>query len=70
MGGDMIINIDKSISIAAEYRRLGNGKYKGVLVQSLVSRFSTDHFELPCAIDRDTQEEALRDAEALAEKYS
>jgi hypothetical protein len=66
----MIINIDKNVSIAAEYRRLENGKYKGVLVQSLVSRFSTDHFELPCAMDRDTREEALRDAEALAEKYS
>ena len=66
----MVINIEKNVSIAAEYRRVGNGKYRGVFVQSLVSRFSTDHFELPCAFDRDTREEALRDAEALAEKYS
>lgn len=68
--GKMTFNSDQKVSITAEYRRLDNGKYKGIVVQSLISRFSTDHFELPCAADRDTEEEALRDAKALVEKYS
>jgi hypothetical protein len=55
-------------SIAAEFRRLENGKYRGVVVQSLVGRFSIDEFEVHCALERNTEDEALKDAQNLAER--
>jgi molecular chaperone DnaK (HSP70) len=61
-------SIKTRISTVAEYRRLGNGKYQGVIVQSSIGRFSSDDFEFFCESARDSKEDALKDARALAEK--
>jgi hypothetical protein len=55
----------ENITISAEYRHLPNGRYKGVIVRSLIGRFSNDEFELYCQNERATEDEALRDAKAL-----
>jgi hypothetical protein len=55
----------ENISISAEYRHLPNGRYRGVVVRSLIGRFSNDEFELYCANERETEDEALKDANAL-----
>jgi hypothetical protein len=56
---------DEQISVAAEYRRLANGRYVGVVTQSLAGRFSSDTFELACPDERESKSEALMDAEFL-----
>ena len=56
--------------LTAECRRLPNGRYMGVAVQSLIGRFSADAFERPCLEERDSEEEALRDAETLIRRGS
>lgn len=58
----------QNISLSAEYRPLPNGRYKGVIVRSLIGRFSNDEFELYCQNERDTEDEALTDAKALLSK--
>lgn len=58
----------QNISISAEYRPLPNGRYKGVIVRSLIGRFSNDEFELYCQNERDTEDEALTDAMDLLSK--
>jgi hypothetical protein len=55
----------KNVSISAEYRHLPNGRYRGVIVRSLIGRFSNDEFEVYCANERETEDEALKDAKAL-----
>ena len=59
---------NETFSIEAEYRRLSNGKYVGVVTQSLVGRISTDTFELICPNERDSAHEALWDAQMLIQE--
>jgi len=45
-----------------EYQNLGNGKYRGVIVWSLIGRLSNDDVERFCEYERETKEQALNDA--------
>ena len=45
-----------------EYQYLRNGKYRGVIVWSLIGRFSNDDVERFCEFERETKEQALNDA--------
>jgi hypothetical protein len=45
-----------------EYRYLRNGRYRGVIVWSLIGRFSDDDVERFCEHERETKEQALNDA--------
>lgn len=56
------------VLVSAEYRLLKNGKYQGVVVQSLIGRISSDNFEFPCVNEYPTKEEALREAKQVVEK--
>jgi hypothetical protein len=55
-------------SIVAKSRRLENGKYSGVVVQSVGGRLAIDEFEVHCTYQYETQGEAIIDAERLANK--
>lgn len=56
---------NEQLVIAAEYRRLSNGRYIGVVTQSLAGRISFDSYELDCPEERESKSEALRDAESI-----
>jgi hypothetical protein len=45
-----------------EYRYLHNGKYRGVIVWSLIGRLSDDDMERDCEHERETKKQALNDA--------
>jgi hypothetical protein len=53
-------------SVTAEYQYLSNGKYRGVVVRSLIGRFSSDGFEFHCVTERNSKDEAVSDAKNLA----
>jgi hypothetical protein len=55
----------EQVFVAAEYRRLSNGRYIGVVTQSFAGRISFDTFELDCPEERESKSEALRDAESI-----
>jgi hypothetical protein len=61
---------NEQLIVGAEYRRLSNGRYRGVVTQSLAGRISFDTFELDCPEERDSKSEALRDAETLINRSS
>ena len=56
---------NEQVFVAAEYRRLSNGRYIGVVTQSLAGRISFDTFELDCPEERESKSEALMDAESI-----
>jgi hypothetical protein len=58
----------KQASIVAKFRRLENGKYSGVVVQSVAGHLAIDEFEVHCTHQFETQGEAIIDAERLANK--
>jgi hypothetical protein len=65
-----LLNSKEKLSVAAEYSRSKNGKYRGVVVESLTGRFSSDVFEIHCESERDSKEEAIRDASEFIERRS
>ena len=62
----MAFQPENRLAISAECRRLANGRYKGVVVRSIIGRFSADDFQVECVNERDSKEEAMRDARDLA----
>jgi hypothetical protein len=65
-----LLNSNEELSVTAECSFLKNGKYRGVVVESLTSRFSVDNFEIHCENERDSKEEAIRDATEFVERRS
>jgi len=72
-----IINLDQGyavsnepVYVAAEYKRLSNGRYIGVVMHSLAGRISFDTFELACLMERESKSEALRDAGSVIKHNS
>jgi hypothetical protein len=63
-----ILNSNQNFSVTTEYFRLENGKYRGVVVESLIGRFSADSFEIHCENMHASKEEALEDANRFVER--
>jgi hypothetical protein len=63
------MNIRGTRLVEADVERLENGKYRGFVIISLPDQGTHDEIELLCDNERDTVEEALSDAEALAAEH-
>jgi hypothetical protein len=55
--------------VEADVQRLENGKYRGFVIISLPDQGNHGEMEFLCDTERDTVEEALSDAEALAAEH-
>ena len=64
----MALTSYERISMSAEWRRLANGRYKGVVVRTIIGCFSADDFEMDCIYERDSKEDAIKDAKELASR--
>lgn len=56
------------VSVTTWVQRLPNGKFEGVVTRLYIRGSVNDEIEIHCKIERDTEEEALKDAKVLAEK--
>lgn len=63
------LNSNQNITVTAEYARLENGKYRGVIVENITGRFSVDSFEIHCEKEHDSKEQALEDANKFVERH-
>lgn len=62
------LSSNQNVSVTAEYAHLENGKYRGVIVESLIGRFSVDSFETHCEKEHASKEQALEDANRFVER--